>query len=525
MALTPPRARAAVPTTAATTTTTAAEPAEPRPTDTRTARPAGAFARRLRTRLPRRARPYALVLLPAVLTLATGLWGLEREHSMWRDESTTYQVAHRDLGAMLRTLGTVDVVHGLYYLLMYAVFACWDGGLWALRLPSVLAMAGAAAGVALIGRRLAGPGAGLAAGLVFALLPPVQRYAQEGRSYALVCACVVWGTYLLLRAVAGRTRRAWWGYAATMALACLLHEFAVLALLAHGLTLRCARVRGDTFWSWARAAAGAAVPLAPLVVVSQQQAQQVAWISAPDVGQVAAFLGLALAAGALARVVGERHGRIGLPALALPLFVVPTALLMAASALHPIYVDRYVLYGWLGFALLLGAALDRGVRAARARGPATVGVLCGVVAALLVAQVPYALTLRTPDSRLDDTVAAARAVGELSEPGDGLLFLPFHRREPLMSAPGEFHGLRDLALAQDASSTGTLWGTELPPSAIRAGMLRVDRVTVITDPRPSARPSPQEAVERAVLRDHFTVCERRPVRGMRVVRYARPGTC
>ncbi|WEV28371.1 glycosyltransferase family 39 protein [Streptomyces sp. 71268] len=524
MALPPPRARAA---DATTSTNPAAEPAKPR-TTTRTTRTARPFAWRARVRLPRRARPYALVLLPAVLTLATGLWGLEREHSMWRDESTTYQVAHRDLGEIVRMLGTVDVVHGLYYLLMYAVFDCWDGGLWALRLPSVLAMAGAAAGVALIGRRLAGPRAGLAAGLVFALLPPVQRYAQEGRSYALVCACVVWGTYLLLRAVAGRTRRAWWGYAASMALACLLHEFAVLALLAHGLTLRCARVRGDAFWSWARAAASAAVPLAPLVVVSQQQAQQVAWISAPGVGQVATFLGLAFTAVALARVVrtaGERRGRIGLPALALPLFLVPTALLMAASALHPIYVDRYVLYGWLGFALLLGAALDRALRAARARGPATVGLLCGVVAALLVAQVPYALTLRTPDSRLDDTVAAARAVGELSEPGDGLLFLPFHRREPLMSAPDEFHGLRDLAQAQDAFSSGTLWGTELPPATIRARMLRAHRVTVITDPRPSARPSPQEAVERAVLRDHFTVCERRPVRGMRVVRYARPGTC
>ncbi|MFE6779973.1 glycosyltransferase family 39 protein [Streptomyces sp. NPDC057702] len=523
MALTPPRARGAD----AGTTTTAAQPAtpaaEPRTTGTRTARPGAARARRLR--LSRRTRSYALVLLPVVLTLATGVWGLEREHSMWRDESSTYQVAHRDLGEIVRMLGTVDVVHGLYYLLMHAVFACWDGGLWALRLPSVLAMAGAAAGVVLIGRRLAGSRAGLAAGLVFPLLPPVQRYAQEGRSYALVCVCVVWGTYLLLRAVAGATRRAWCGYAAAMAAAALLHEFAVLALLAHGLTLRCARVHGDAFWSWARAAASAALPLAPLVVVSQQQARQVAWISAPGVGQVAAFLGLALAAGALARVPLRRRGRIGLAALALPLFLVPTALLMAASALHPIYVDRYVLFGWLGFALLLGAALDQASRAARRRGPAAVGLLCGASAALLVAQVPYALTLRTPDSRLDDTVAAARAVGELSEPGDGLLFLPFHRREPLMSAPDEFHGLRDLALAQDAFSSGTLWGTELPPAEIRARMLRAHRITLITDPPPSVRPAPREAVERAVLRDHFTVCERRPVRGMRVVRYARPGTC
>lgn len=139
-------------------------------------------------------------------------------------------MAHRSVAGIWRTLGTVDAVHGLYYLLMHALFALHDGGLTTLRLPSVLATSAAAAGVGLIGHRVAGPRAGLFAGLVMPLLPAVQRYAQEGRSYALVCALVVWATWLLL---AGR----WTGYGAVMLAACLLHEFAVLAVVAHGVTV------------------------------------------------------------------------------------------------------------------------------------------------------------------------------------------------------------------------------------------------------------------------------------------------
>lgn len=470
-------------------------------------------------------RRYGHLLAPAVLALGTGLWGVRREHTLWRDESTTYQVAHRDLGEIVRLLGTADVVHGLYYLLMHALFACWEGGLLALRLPSVLATVAATVGVVLIGRRLTGPGAGLAAGLVFPLLPPVQHYAQEGRSYALVCACVVWGTYLLLRAVARPGRWAWAGYAGVMALACLLHEFAVLALLAHGLTLRCARVSSELRWSWASTGAGVAVLLVPLVVLSQQQAQQVAWIPPPTPTQLATFLALAAAVSAVARVPMGRRGPIGLPALALPMFIVPTALLMGVSFLHPLYVDRYVLYGWLGLALLAGAALDGALRVARRHGPTATGLLCGAVAAVIAVQVPSALALRTPHSRLDDVRGAARVVNELSDPGDGLLFLPYHRREPLMSAPEEFRGLTDLARAQDGPSSGTLWGTKAPAAVIRARMLRMHRIVTLTDPPSRARHNPREALERDVLRRHFTVCERRAVPTMRIVRYARRGQC
>ncbi|MFF7649812.1 glycosyltransferase family 39 protein [Streptomyces sp. NPDC007983] len=467
-------------------------------------------------------RPSLVTLAPAALALALGLWGIRRGDSMWRDESTTYQIAHRDVPEIVRLLGNADVAHGLYYLLMHAVFTLWDGGLLALRLPSVLATAAAAAGVGLLGHRLAGPRAGLAAGLVFPLAPAVQRYAQEGRSYALVCAVVIGSTHLLLSAVARPRKRTWTAYAAVTSLACLLHEFAVLAVLAHGVALHRARVPAAVGWAWGRAASVVAVVLSPLVIVSEQQAALVGWIPYPGPPELLGFGVLALAGLGCARAPLASRGPLPLRALALPLLLVPPATLIAASYVHPLYVDRYVLYAYVGLALLLGAALDRLPRLVPAPRVVAGGLAVLAVAALL----PYSAQLRTPRSRLDDTVAAARAVRELTRPGDGALFLPARRREPIMSSPADFRGLMELALARHAIPSGTLHGIELPAPAIRARMLTAGRIVTVNDP--PGRPldgTPQERVKREVLARYFHRCTVRDVTGMRIVLYGRPGRC
>lgn len=87
--------------------------------------------------VPISARATAAVL--ASLALVLGLWGVRRGDSMWRDESVTRQMAHRPFPALWDTLAQVDAVHGVYHAFMHLVFALWDGGMPALRLPSVLA--------------------------------------------------------------------------------------------------------------------------------------------------------------------------------------------------------------------------------------------------------------------------------------------------------------------------------------------------------------------------------------------------
>ncbi|MFJ8564507.1 hypothetical protein [Streptomyces sp. NPDC093514] len=437
-------------------------------------------------------------LLPPLLAVLLGLWGLERGGSMWRDESVTWQVAHRPLVRILELLDRVDAVHGLYYLLMHGVFEAWDGGLWALRLPSVAATALAAAGVAAIAHRLVGERAALLAGCAYAVLPPVQMYAQEGRSYALVAAAVVWATYLMLR-------ERWAAYAVVLLLGCWLHEFAALALLAHAFTAW--RSRG---WRWSAAAVVAL--LLPLAVVSARQAeQQLGWLGRPSWQDWAAYAVVGAAVLLLAR-----GGPGDLVRVALPLVLLPPGLLMVISLFHPWYVDRYVLYALAGLALLAGARL------ATARGwwP---WLLSGV---LLVAFGFWSVWLRTPESRKDDALAVAAAVRERARPGGAVVFMPARRREWLLSSPEVYGELRDVALDRTPAASHSLQGTELPPERIREALLASPRVIALLDPAGQPLdPYPQEVVKREELAARFDLCSTTGVRGARVAVYARPGTC
>ncbi|MFE0106321.1 hypothetical protein [Streptomyces sp. NPDC059009] len=503
-------------------------------------------------------RPLWSAALPgALLALALGLWGVRREGHLWRDEAVTVDVAGRELPDLWDTLGNVDAVHGLYYLFMHGLFRTVPYGVdltLVLRIPSVLATAVAAAGVALTGLRLAGPRTGLLAGLVFAVLPPVQRFAQEGRSYAMVCAAVVWATYLLVRAVQLGGRRRWAGYAAVLLLACLLHEFAVLALAAHALVVPRAARR-----SWLVAAATVVAGLTPLAVLSQRQSAQVEWIGGPgrtaaQALAVLAGIGVACAAflardsgwwGTVHRGGNQGRGRsrssgqdtggttgIGeggaFVRLGVGLAVLPSVLLLLASLVRPLYMDRYVLYSHAGLALLVGGALDRAARGARWRAV----VAAGVAGAALVSLVPLSVRLRAPESRVDDTTAVARALRDTGRYGDAVLYLPLRRRAWSRPYPWAAAGLRDIALDRDPVAADNLYGTEVPADVLRARLLaqsRRSRVVVATDPHgptdAAADTTAGEAVKRSVLDRHFEKCRTRNVDGARVILYARPGHC
>ncbi|MGG2462421.1 hypothetical protein ACO0M4_21820 [Streptomyces sp. RGM 3693] len=522
-----------------------------------------------------------MVLVPTGLMLFLGAWGIRRQDAIWRDEAVTYDMAHRSLPDLGATLLHADVVHGLYYALMHCWFAFYDatlgdtlGAVIGLRLPSVVAMTAAAAGVALLGQRLVGPRAGLCAGLTFALVPVVQQYAQEGRSYAMVCALVVWASYLLVLAVrpspdlpraldsspslhvdraggppcAGETpspstapppdphrggtsrprpRRAlWWGYTALLLLACLLHEFASLALPAHGAAVVLARLPRRVRRAWLLAAGTVLAVLAPIAVFSTRQSAQISWLMWPDPIQLLTFAVLAVLGVLCARVPVRSRGPIGLRALGIPLLLLPTVLLLLLSNVEPAYVDRYVLYYVVGFALVAGAASARLLRPAGAAGQTRGRRLrrLAAVALVLIALLPVDVHLRSPDSRVDDVTAVAQAVRQLSEPGDGLLFTPSRRRIWRATRPHDFRGLHDLALDKSPVASHTLYGTERSGDEIRDRMLASRRIVVAGDPAGQpADDSDQEIAKRATLRSAFAVCRSTEVRGARITLYVRVG--
>ncbi|MEV5797364.1 glycosyltransferase family 39 protein [Streptomyces collinus] len=298
--------------------------------------------------------------------LALGLWGLDRS-GMWRDEAVTFQVARRTVPQIWRLLHGVDAVHGLYYLLLHAVLTVHPGEV-VLRLPSVCAAALTAGLVAALGARLVRPRAGLWAGLLYAVSPMAGHYAQEGRSYALVAAGATGATLLWVRAV---RKGSWWAYGVVLGLTCWLHEFAVLLLLAHALSLTLARAGARVWRGWGCAAGAVCAVLVPMILVSRTQSAQVAWLREPTWDTAADLLRsclgptdgvyavcLVLAAVGLTGVAGRR-GEPTCAGVALPLLVVPPAALMLASQVAPLYVDRYVLYALSGAPLLVAAGAER----------------------------------------------------------------------------------------------------------------------------------------------------------------------
>ncbi|MFF8195764.1 hypothetical protein ACF05L_33995 [Streptomyces bobili] len=454
-----------------------------------------------------------VVIAPLALTIALGLWGIRRKNTMWGDESVTYQLAHRDLSQIWLTAQHIDLVHALYYAVMHEIFGLFGGGLLTLRLPSVLAMSVAASGVGLLALRLAGPRAGLLAGLVFPLLPQVQKYAQEGRSYAMVCALLTWATYALVVSVPHRTRWRWAVYGSTMLLACLLHEFAVLALVAHGVTLVVSRAPRPVLRAWSVAAACVVAGLLPLAICSAGQSEQVSWIGGPV--RPGYFLVVAVVGVACALAPLRVRGPVRLSALAVPILALPGLLLLIASLVKPLFVDRYVLYSNIGVALLLGAWTDYFLRRQRSSRYAWIAAV-----AVLAALVQPSLSLRTPQSRSNDVTAIGATVRKEGRPGDGLLYLSGQHRILTAANPEDTRFLTDLALAQDPVSSNTLAGVEFPAQEIAARMLEFDRIVVVRAAGTHST-NPQEETKTSTLRRHFRAYGTTHVNGARVTVYVR----
>ncbi|WP_411121824.1 hypothetical protein [Streptomyces sp. x-19] len=516
--------------------------------------PALAFAERRATPAPAGAHRWTTWLVsgaPALLALALGLWGLPRQGAIWRDEAATWEVAQRSISEIWHMTGRVDIVHGLYYLLIHTVFEVFGANLAGLRLPSVLGALIAAATTAAIGRRLAGPMGGLSAGLVLALLPVMQRYAQEGRSFALVAAGVAVATWLLVGAVFpagpagntasrdGRGRKtgwAWrWGaYTAVMLATALLNWFSLFALAAHGATVLICR-RGSQRALLARWLVTAAVIVAgtlPLALASRLQAKQVAWIpsvSAASLLGVTVMLVVALVCARVPRGVRTVPSpvSVGLSLLAVP----QLGLLLASWLVKPLYVDRYVLFAYIGLSLLVGPAVARAVQAAlsygRARGRRWGRVrgeslLAGVVAVVFLALLPLELGLRAPKSRTDDVRVAADKVAALAGAGDGVVFIPDQRRDAALVTPSSFSRLDDLALAKGPVTSGTLYGVEAAPERIRAAMLTHKRIVVVSDSSSSPEAStPRDLAKLTTLAQHFTLITSGEAGGRRVTVFER----
>jgi len=545
--------------------------------DGRSAPPAGGTGAR-RAGWALIAERYAPAVLAAAVMAALGVWGLARDSAMGNDEVATRWAALLPLHFLVHLVRHVDAVHGLYYLLMHGWMAVGTSPA-VMRIPSVISMVVAVALTVIIGRRLTGSGwAGLFAGLIVALTPTISYYAQTARSYALVFACVVGSTLALLHALAAEARpgasgtgdhgpraagtrgaaeRArgarfpagcWLVYAVLLVVGGYLNELSLLVVAAHAVTVLLARYGRRVIVHWAATAAVSVILVLPLAALSAREDAAVAWIPRPglwslrilfhDYFGATTAVAVLLFCCAVAAVLpplkrGRRapgpawwsQGGVCLPSVAAPLVVVPAALLILESLVaHPLYVDRYVLYGEAGAALLAGAgALRIGRWLAGATDRRMLVWVPGVIvcAAALVLQLAPQQRVRTPQSRLFDFGGPSLYLAAHAQPGDGLLFFSNFFRKARLGYPADYRRVSDFALAESPAAAGNFQGRDKPVATVQSLMLGYQRIWVLgRSPFAHLAAGPVRA-EDAALTSHFSLAAKRHFRGITVTLWVR----
>lgn len=307
-------------------------------------------------------------LWPALLTLLLGCYQLGRPE-LWPDELWSWSFAADPVHQLITSAARSNPAEVGYDLVLHYWMAAFGDSVAAMRTLSVLAMAGAAACVTLAGRRLAGARAGLLAGLVFALLPSVSRFAQEVRFYAPEVLVATLATLLLLRALDAPSVRRWAAYGGCLAVAGYLDVVALSVVVGHGagVALRWWQDRDVRLLGFAAAAAAGLAACVPLVVLSSAKAgTQVWWISRPGLdvyafGSLVRNLFFSTSVAAAVMVLGILAWSAWRPAaLATAAAVLPVAAVwLVSQGPHSYFVGRYLLFTTAAWAILAGIGLSR----------------------------------------------------------------------------------------------------------------------------------------------------------------------
>jgi len=254
---------------------------------------------------------------------------------------------------------------------------------------------------------------------------------------------------------------------------------------------------------WAMAVITAAAVLIPIVIGAYAERGATAWLGQPGWPQ-AGFLVTSLAGSAVLIVPIAALGAIAVAAaaagcscsltkadVALPWLVLPPAILLAVSQIHPLYDRRYVVFCLPAVALLASDGLGWLARftarytARLASGPAMAAVAwlpsLIVVVFIAAASVAPQQAVRTPWSRADYLRRVSKIVGRYARAGDAVLYVLANSRIVSQGYPGPFRRLRDIALAESPAASDTLNGTEVDAAVLRGRFASVRRVWVISD--------------------------------------------
>jgi mannosyltransferase len=458
----------------------------------------------------------ALVSSASALVSLTGSW----IPSLWGDEAASIMSATRSLPSLFTMLGSVDAVHGAYYLGLHFWVELFGASPLSVRLPSALTVGATVAAVMLVCRRLGGIRIAVAAGVICAVIPRVSYMGSEARSSAVATAFVAWLTVVLLELLRRGTPTArWWiGYSALLAVGTYVFLYVILLAVAHAVILLSARAGRDFVKRWTACVVVAVLAASPVVFLAVNERRQVAFLAHRDVitlpklavslwfGQpiFAAVAWALLACAAAAVFVGWRRrvsrdddrgfGMPRLETVAAAWLLVPSVILIGGFSIVPVYTARYLSFCAPAAAILMAVGLDW---AARGRARSMAAALVVVIACAA----PVWLSQRQPHAKNNSDFAQTSAIIDAhASAGDAVAFDESVRpslrpRLAMRLYPEAFAGLRDITLhvRYDAGASWHDTAYDLHDAAAQGRLRGVTRVWFIEYSARSAHNAADEA--------------------------------
>ncbi|WIE61588.1 glycosyltransferase family 39 protein [Curtobacterium sp. MCLR17_032] len=446
-------------------------------------------------------------VLGAALNVA---WAAQR--TLWLDESASVISATRSWAGLAELVRHIDVVHAAYYAVLHVWFDLVGYSPLALRVPSAVAAAAAAALLVPLGARLLSARAGVLAAVVFLATPAVLLAATNGRSQALEMLAAVAASMLFLVAVDPSTTRkrwhaaaAWAGYAVVAYAGVLLDLWIVFLIAAHAVTvLLIWRRRGRSGNRAAVIGLGVivivAVFSAPFAVLAAGQSGQIGWLKAPTVSSgfrtvfrdasfllplvqqsprwptVAAIISWLLAIVGIVWMLRTRRLRPAL-GLLIPWFVVPPlGLLVVTVLVSPTFTDRYLAMSVPALSLLVAAGLDALMRRRLTAIVAVIGlVLLLVLGASAWKQVRWGIPVTADFHAVADEIRTERLADGTDRAG---IIYGTMARPPTqlrVDYPQQLQGVTDLGRTPAPPADG-FWPTR---GDVGAAVGRSDSVDVV----------------------------------------------
>ena len=423
-----------------------------------------------------------LPILAALSSIAIAAPKLGRP-SYWYDEAASMSAATRPLVDLYSLVKSVDIVHGFYYSLLHGWISFWGQHEWATRSLSLVFLAAAAYGFAVLTSRLFSTATSVMATVLFVALPGVTWTGAEARGWSLSVALVVWSFVVLDVSIQSRTRLTRILYTLLVSGSIITCIYAVLLLPAHLYFAGRMRDSNDAYRLVLPSWVIACIVSGPVVLLAVSQRAQVGWISLTPtriaakvaIGQL--FLGprdgsdaslvvigagvacvVAVLLGLVAVAAGAREDR---PAtfFGFAWFLVPTFVLAGATALGAhLYQERYLAFAAPGACIVIA----QGLSLIRPRFAVT------ALAVLLVVTIPAQLDQAGAESKSGEGYRRlAFAAGEV----DAVVYTAVASRGIGIAYPDPLRHAKDVFLSRSPASSGTLWGIN-DPSESRLNSLK-----------------------------------------------------